>query len=59
MNLLSRLFGGETDPIKKFSSKIKKQDVIMLNNGEFAFMVRNETYENIIKSKYCNYMISN
>jgi len=59
MNSLTRLFGGETNPIKKFSGKIKKQDVIMLDNGEFAIMVRNETYENIIKSKYGNYIISN
>jgi len=56
MNSLTRLFGGETDPVKKFTGKIKKRDVIIRNNGEFAIIVRNETYENIIKSKYGNYI---
>ena len=59
MNLISRTFGGETNPIKKFSGKIKKQDVVILDSEEFAIMIRNDTYENIIKSKYGKYMVGN
>ena len=51
MNTITKIFGGETDPVKKFTGEIVKHDVVLIGPNQFAIMSQKGKYKDIMKER--------